>query len=250
MENFRSRRDGLLEPPVEIVRRRRDGELNAGHFDVFAPHALVPRRQHAGVVLLGREHFIPGLKVDPVLRDLQRLAGAARQGHLLRVTSELRGHAQADRLDAIGNGTLIKNGRHVDHVHVAPFRFQRHPRRRAGKAVIQVDDRAVQLETPSGSPASRTRLSRPPQAACLRPTGKLPGRVREPNPLAADATVPAAPAARKNDRRLHFVDLIKNLLNLSGIHFDDHIIRKRKKKASDRFLWLSRSFSAGRQARH
>jgi hypothetical protein len=71
-----------------------------------------------------------------------------------------------------------------------------------------------------------------------------------PKPLAADATVPMVPAARKNDRRLHFVDLIKILLNLSGIPFDDHIIRKRKKKASDWFLWLSGSFSAGRQARH
>jgi len=31
-------------------------------FRIVAPHALVPRRQHAGVVLLGREHFIPGLQ--------------------------------------------------------------------------------------------------------------------------------------------------------------------------------------------
>jgi hypothetical protein len=60
--------------------------------------------------------------------------------------------------------------------------------------------------------------------------------------LAADATVPAAPAARRNDRRLHVVDLIKNLLDLSGVHFDDHIITNRKKKASDWFLWLSRQF--------
>jgi hypothetical protein len=42
--------------------------------------------------------------------------------------------------------------------------------------------------------------------------------------LAADATVPAAPAARRKLLRLHFVDLIKNLLDLSGVHFDDHII--------------------------
>ena len=146
MENFRLRRDGLFETVVEIVRRRRDGELEAVHFDAIAPHALVPRRQHAGVVLLGRDHFIPGLKVEPVLHDLQRLAGAARQGQLLRVTSELRGHAQADRLDALGNGALIKNGRHVDHIHVAHFRFQCDPGRRAGKAVVQVDDCAVQLE--------------------------------------------------------------------------------------------------------
>src|SRR5208337_901501 len=46
-------------------------------------------------------------------------------------------------------------------------------------------------------------------------------------PLAADATVPAAPAARRNDRRLHILDLIKNLLDLSGVHFEDDIIRER-----------------------
>jgi hypothetical protein len=54
-------------------------------------------------------------------------------------------------------------------------------------------------------------------------------------PLAADATVPATPAARRNDRRLHIVDFIKNLLDLSGVHVDDHIIRERKKKASRTF---------------
>jgi hypothetical protein len=64
-------------------------------------------------------------------------------------------------------------------------------------------------------------------------------------PLAADATVPAAPAARRNDRRLHIVDLIKNLLDLSGVHVDDHIIRERKKKASDCFLCLAGSSSLG-----
>jgi hypothetical protein len=58
--------------------------------------------------------------------------------------------------------------------------------------------------------------------------------------LAADATVPAAPAARRNLRRLHIVDLIKNLLDLPGVHFDVPIINKRKKKASDWFLWLNR----------
>jgi hypothetical protein len=57
-------------------------------------------------------------------------------------------------------------------------------------------------------------------------------------PLAADATVPAAPAARRNERRLHVVDLIKNLLDLSGVHFDDHIIRERKR----RYLAFIRNF--------
>jgi hypothetical protein len=57
-------------------------------------------------------------------------------------------------------------------------------------------------------------------------------------PLAADAIVPAAPAARRNDLRLHFVDFIKNLLHLSSVHFGDQIISKPKTKASDWFLRL------------
>jgi hypothetical protein len=61
------------------------------------------------------------------------------------------------------------------------------------------------------------------------------------SPLAADATVPAAPAARKNDRRLHIVDLIKILLDLSGIRFDDHIIRERKKRPVIGFFGLAGS---------
>jgi hypothetical protein len=52
-----------------------------------------------------------------------------------------------------------------------------------------------------------------------------------PIPLTAEATVPAAPAARRKDLRLHFVDLIKDLLHLSGVYFDALIISKRKKKS-------------------
>ena len=143
MENFRLRRDGLLEPVVEIVPRRWDGELKACYLDAVAPHALVPSGPHAGVVLLRGDHFVPCFQIDPILSDWQRLAGATRQRHLLRVTSALRGQAQPYCLNAIGNRTLLKNRGRVDHVHVAPFRFQSDSRRRAGKTVIQVDDRAL-----------------------------------------------------------------------------------------------------------
>ena len=50
--------------------------------------ALIPRRQHAAVVLLGREDFVAGLEVDAVLRDLQRLARVARDGELFLVAAE------------------------------------------------------------------------------------------------------------------------------------------------------------------
>ena len=90
--------------------------------------------------------LVAGLEVDPVLDDLEGFAGAAGQGHLLGVAAELRGHPPADGLDVLGDLALVVDGQHVDHVHVAPDRLQRDPGGGAGEAVVQVDQRAVQLE--------------------------------------------------------------------------------------------------------
>src|ERR1039458_1705005 len=62
--------------------------------------------------------------------------------------------------------------------------------------------------------------SRQKNGSCAMSSGDLPAtdwdaaRTRSMlNPLVAEATDPATPAARRNDRRLHFAELIKNLLN-------------------------------------
>ena len=114
----------FCEHVVKKVLRRRHGKLEAGHDDALAPHPLVPRRQHAGIVLLGRDDLVAGLEVDPVLDDLEGFAGAAGQGHLLGVGAELHGHPPADGLDVLGDLGLIVDGQHVDDVHVAPDGLQ------------------------------------------------------------------------------------------------------------------------------
>ena len=106
MKDFRPGRDRFLEPLIEIILCRRHRELESRHLDPLAPHALVPGRQHAGVVLLGRDHFVAGLEVDPVLGDLQRLAGAARQRHLFGFAPELRPHPQANGLHVLRDHAL------------------------------------------------------------------------------------------------------------------------------------------------
>jgi hypothetical protein len=146
VEDLGPRRDGLLEHVIEEILRRGHRELQPRDLDALAPHALVPRRQHARVVLLGRDDLVPGLEVDAVLGDLQGLARTARQGHLLAVAAELVGHAPAQRLAVPGHHALIVDGQHVDHLHVPEDRIQRYPGHGAGEAVVEVDELAVELE--------------------------------------------------------------------------------------------------------
>ena len=110
-------------------------------------NALVPGGQHARVILLGRDDLVAGLEVEAVLGDLQGLAGAAGQGHLLDIAAELVGHAPADGLAVAGHHALVVDGQHVDHLHVPEDRIQGHPGHRAGEAVVEVDELAVELES-------------------------------------------------------------------------------------------------------
>ena len=72
----------------------------------LAPRALVPRRQHARIVLLGRHHLVACLQIDPHLRDLQRLAAAQRQVDDDRVRVEAAGEDAGDRLRLLLAGPI------------------------------------------------------------------------------------------------------------------------------------------------
>ena len=146
MQHLGLRRDRLLEPLIQVVLRRRHRELDARDLDLVAPHALVPRRQHARVVLLGRQHFVARLHVDAVLRDLHRLAGVARQRQLRRIAAELGGQAAPHRADVPADPVVVLHRQHVGHVHVALDRLVDDARARTAVAVIQIGQRPVERE--------------------------------------------------------------------------------------------------------
>ena len=136
------------QPLGEIVqRRRRHRERDLLQHDAVAAHALIPGVEHAAVVLVGRDDLVARLQVDAELRDLQRLAGVARDRELLGVAAELRREAAAHGLDVrLEDLPHVVHGRLVREVEVALERLVHDARARAAAAVVQVDDRAVERE--------------------------------------------------------------------------------------------------------
>ena len=103
-------------------------------------HALLPRIEHARVVLVGGHDLVAGLQVDPELRDLQRLAGIARDGKLLGVAAELGGQLRAHRLDVrLEHLPHVVHRRLVRDVEVPLHRLVDDARAGADAAVVQVD---------------------------------------------------------------------------------------------------------------
>ena len=80
------------------VGRRRD-ERHLLQHDPLTAHALVPRREHAAVVLQRGQHLVPRLEIDPELAVLQGLAGVPGDGHLFGITPEVVGQAPPNPFD-------------------------------------------------------------------------------------------------------------------------------------------------------
>ena len=148
VDDLRFRRDSALDPLGQVVLGRRgNGEGDLPDHDPLASLPLVPRREHARVVLRRREHLVPALERDPQLHGLERLARVARDRHLLGIAAEARREAAPHRLD-LGFEDLPHRvrRRRVGVVEVAPHRLLHHARARAHAAVVQVDERAVEGE--------------------------------------------------------------------------------------------------------
>ena len=89
----------------------------------------------------------PALEIEAELRDLQRLAGVAGDGELLRVAAELRGQPPAHALDVrLEHLPHVVHGRLVRDVEVALQRLVHDARARTAAAVVEVDDGAVERE--------------------------------------------------------------------------------------------------------
>ena len=98
------------------------------------------------IVLLRRDHLVAGRQIDTVLQDLERLAGVARDGQLLRIAAELRGETAANRLDVAIHQTGVVDGRQVLHVEVALDGIRDDSRMRAMMPGVQVDQRPIERE--------------------------------------------------------------------------------------------------------
>ena len=146
VQHLGARRDRAFEPRKQLLARRRHREIDLGDLDLVAARALVPRRQHAAVILLGGHDLVAGLEVEAVLRDLQRLARVARDRHFLGVAAELRGQPAADHFDVPLDQPAVIHRRLVRVVEIALVRLVHDRRARAAVAVVQVDQRAVQRE--------------------------------------------------------------------------------------------------------
>ena len=66
---------------------------------LIAAFALPPGRQHARVILIGRQHFIAGFQVQAELADFQRFAGVARDGDFFHIAAEIQRQPPPDALD-------------------------------------------------------------------------------------------------------------------------------------------------------
>ncbi len=99
-DHARLRCHRALEALVEVVHARgRHRERDRPEHDPVATLALAPRREHARVVLVRREHLVAGREPDPELADLERLARVPRDRDLLGVATEGRREPLADALD-------------------------------------------------------------------------------------------------------------------------------------------------------
>jgi hypothetical protein len=72
MDDLRLRRDGTLEHiHEELHAGRRRRERHRLDHDPLATAPLIPGREHAAVVLIGRENLVPRRKVEPELHVLE-----------------------------------------------------------------------------------------------------------------------------------------------------------------------------------
>ncbi len=144
---------------------RRHGEADLLDDDALAPGALRPGRDHARIVLVRLDDLVAGLQVDAEDQVLERLGRVARDRHLLGVAAELGRELAPAGLDArLEDRPHLVDGDLVGEAHVADHLVEHVGGRRAAAAVVQVDQRAVDLER---------LLDRRPVALVHRERGRL-----------------------------------------------------------------------------
>ena len=143
--HLRLRGDAFHEAVVEIVHRgRRHRERELLQHDPVAPLALLPRGDHAGIILVRGQHLVARLEVEAHDADLQRFAGVPRDRHFFGIAAELAGqiasHPFNPRLELLPH---VPDRRLIRLIEIALQRLMHHPRRRTHPAVVQIDHRPI-----------------------------------------------------------------------------------------------------------
>ena len=164
VDDLRPRRDRLLDAARQVIlRRRRHGEGDLLQDDAVPALALLPRGDHARVILRRRQHLVPALQRHAELHDLQRLARVPGDRHFFGIAAEARRQPAPHRLDLRLDPAPHRDGRSlVGYREVALQRRIHDPRTRRDAAVVQVDHAAVDVEC---------LLNRPPVVLVLRDVG-------------------------------------------------------------------------------
>jgi len=139
VQHFGARRNRAFQQRIEVLAGRRHREVDLLDDDLLPAGALVPRGQHAAVVLFGGHDLVARIEIDAVLRDLQRLAGVSSDGHLVGIAAELRRQAAANHLDVPFDQPTVIDRRLVRVVQVAFVGLVHDHRARAAVAVVEID---------------------------------------------------------------------------------------------------------------
>ena len=125
----------------------RNRERNALDDDPLSAGTLVPRGEHARIVLVGDDHLVAPLEVDSQDQSLHSLGGISRDRQLLGIAAELPGERAADGLDPrfehlphMVRRQLVAEPQIADHL------FEDVRWRRADTAVIEVGKRPIAVE--------------------------------------------------------------------------------------------------------
>src|SRR5262249_42086832 len=130
---------------VEVLRW--DRNLNEFKLEVFSFLALTQRREHARVILRGRENFIAGFEIHAHEQNLERLRSVASDRDFFAVAAEQFGQAGANgfrlRLEdlphRVSGGVFLFPD-------VTDERFGHDPRTGRNPTVVQVNDAACNAE--------------------------------------------------------------------------------------------------------
>src|SRR5688500_8353572 len=148
------------------LRRRRNPERDLLQHYSLASRSLVPRRDHARIILIRDHDLVAALQVETEDHDLVRLRCVPRNRHLFHVAAEFAREIAPYAFDArLEYAPHVLDGKLVGEPEVADHCLQHVTRRRRYAAVVEVDHRSVGVEQ-IGRASCRERVYREKVDTC------------------------------------------------------------------------------------